>query len=56
MTRAAAKSLAKNNIRVCAVSPHLIEGSMADSGINYMAEVAMQGKKTLNQVVVNLIC
>jgi len=48
MTRAAAKSLARNNIRVCAVAPHLIEGSMTDSAVNYLAEVAMQGKKALN--------
>ena len=31
MTRAAAKSLAKNNIRVCAIAPHALDGSkMAD--------------------------
>jgi len=52
MTRAAAKGLAKNNIRVCAVSPHLLEGSMIDGVIENLAGLAMQGKNALNCVVI----
>ena len=40
MTRAAAKSLAKHNIRVCALGPYALEGSMTDQGIEAMAKAA----------------
>lgn len=38
MTRAAAKSLAKHNIRVNAIAPYFIEGSMSDEALKNMAE------------------
>ena len=41
MTRAAAKSLAKNNIRVCAIAPHALEGSkMADDALDGIADLS----------------
>ena len=41
MTRAAAKSLAKNNIRVCAIAPHGLEGSkMFDDTLDGVAELS----------------
>ena len=34
MTRAAAKGLAKNNIRVCAIAPYMLEGHLIDDAID----------------------
>ena len=39
MTRAAAKSLAKHNIRVCAIAPHMLEGDLADKVNDDLAEL-----------------
>ena len=38
MTRAAAKSLAKHNIRVCAIAPYALEGRMSNQTIEDMAK------------------
>ena len=39
MTRAAAKSLAKHNIRVCAVAPYMLEGHVLDDGLEALADM-----------------
>jgi len=39
MTRAAAKNLAKHNIRVCAIAPHMLEGDLADRVNDDLAEL-----------------
>ena len=39
MTRAAAKSLAKHNIRVCALAPWALEGNMANECVEGVAKV-----------------
>jgi len=43
MTRAAAKSLAKHNIRVCAVAPFMIEGSITEKIAAEAAEMTITG-------------
>ena len=40
MTRAAAKSLAKHNIRVCAIAPYALEGKMAKQASEDMAKLS----------------
>jgi len=55
MTRAAAKSLAKNNIRVCAIAPHGLEGTkMADDTLDYMTELSKYS--VIYSVSVRVIC
>ena len=44
MTRAAAKSLAKHNIRVSAIAPGPLDGSMLDGFFDNLAETAMKGE------------
>jgi len=41
MTRAAAKSLARHNIRVCALAPSYLEGTLADQCIEDMAKISI---------------
>ena len=45
MTRAAAKSLAEHKIRVCAVAPGIVEGSMADTLWDSLADNIIKGER-----------
>ena len=46
MTRAAAKSLAKHNIRVCALAPSALEGTLADQCFEEAAKILISKEKT----------
>ena len=65
MTRAAAKSLAKHNKRVCAIAPNSLEGKMTDQALGEMAKLSgmlsvnwltLRWKYTVSNVRTYVIC